>query len=146
MKNLLLPILAILSLHATHAQNIPILHPNPPGLPLGSQGRANHIAVDPLNNKWISFTYFGLGKYDGANWTVYNTSNSLLPSDSVTSSAFDASGTGWVGTKMGLVKMDPGGWVVYNQGNSGLPSNIITAVECNGNTKWIWDLQWAAVV
>ncbi len=31
----------------------------------------------------------GLAKFDGVNWTVYNTSNSGLPSDSVIAIAID---------------------------------------------------------
>ena len=38
----------------------------------------NSIAIDGSGNKWIG-TWNGLAKFDGTNWTVYNTSNSGLP-------------------------------------------------------------------
>jgi ligand-binding sensor domain-containing protein len=41
------------------------------------------IAIDEQGNKWIGTVNGGLAKFDGVNWTVYNTSNSGLPSNLV---------------------------------------------------------------
>ena len=46
---------------------------------------------------------FGLAKFDGTNWTVYNTSNSGLPDNGVYSIAIDGSGNKWIGTLAGLI-------------------------------------------
>ncbi len=40
----------------------------------------------------------GLAKFDGVNWTVYNTSNSGLPSNYVRAIAIDGQGNKWIGT------------------------------------------------
>jgi len=40
------------------------------------------ITIDGSGNKWIG-THGGLAKFDGTNWTVYNWSNSPLPSNEV---------------------------------------------------------------
>jgi ligand-binding sensor domain-containing protein len=41
--------------------------------------RVKAIAIDGQGNKWIGTRGGGLAKFDGVNWTVYNTSNSGLP-------------------------------------------------------------------
>jgi len=61
------------------------------------------IAIDGQGNKWIGTAAGGLAKFDGVNWTVYNTSNSGLPDDWVTAIAIDDSGNKWIGTHTGLL-------------------------------------------
>jgi ligand-binding sensor domain-containing protein len=41
------------------------------------------IAIDEEGNIWIGTAGQGLVKFDGVNWTVYNTSNSGLPDNYV---------------------------------------------------------------
>ncbi len=41
----------------------------------------------------------GLAKFDGVNWTVYNTSNSGLPDNHVYAIAIDGQGNKWIGTR-----------------------------------------------
>jgi ligand-binding sensor domain-containing protein len=72
-------------------------------------------------------------------WTVYNTSNSGLPSNDVRAIAIDGQGNKWIGTPNGgLAKFDGVNWTVYNTSNSGLPSNSVHAIAIDeqGN-KWI---------
>jgi ligand-binding sensor domain-containing protein len=57
------------------------------------------IAIDGGGNKWIG-TLEGLAKFDGVNWTVYNTSNSGLPDNYVGAIAIDGRGNKWIGTDM----------------------------------------------
>jgi ligand-binding sensor domain-containing protein len=45
-------------------------------------------------NRWGG----GLAKFDGVNWTVYNTSNSGLPDNYVYAIAIDGQGNKWIGT------------------------------------------------
>ena len=40
-------------------------------------------------------------KFDGSNWTIYDTSNSGLPDDWVMTVAIDGSGNIWSGTWLG---------------------------------------------
>jgi len=96
------------------------------------------ITIDKQNNIWIA-TFFGLVKFDGTNWTVYNSSNSGLPGDIVHCIAIDDAGNKWIGLwGDGLVKFDGNNWTVYTTKNSGLPCNSVStiAIDRNGN-KWI---------
>lgn len=80
-----------------------------------------------------------MAKFDGVSWTVYNTSNSGLPNNSINALVSDAQGNTWIGTSGGgLAKFDGVSWMVYSTGNSGLPSNSIQtlAIDAEGN-KWI---------
>ena len=113
-----------------------IQHPEPNGLTINT-ARINAVDIDVNNNKWVSFGNFGLGMYDGTNWTVYNTGNSGIPSDSVICMDFDGAGNAWIGTKEGAVFKSGTNWTVYTTGNSGLTSNIITAVLSDGAITWM---------
>ena len=84
----------------------------------------------------------GLAKFDGTNWTVYNTSNSGLPDNMGSYSlAIDGSGNKWIGTHVGLAKFDGTNWTVYNNSNSGLPDNSVRSIAIDGSgNKWIGTL------
>ena len=109
------------------------------------------IVIDKSGCKWMSafptlggyedgFIIGGKGliKFDGTTWTVYDTTNSGLPDNNITSIAIDNNGNKWIGTYYGLVKFDGATWTVYDRSNSGLPDNYVTsiAIDNNGN-KWI---------
>jgi hypothetical protein len=80
----------------------------------------------------------GLLKFDGVNWTVYNTSNSGLPSNDVSAIAIDGQGNKWIGTGWGLAKFDGVNWTVYKTSNSGLPGDWVWAIAIDGQgNKWI---------
>ena len=86
---------------------------------------------------------YGLAKFDGTNWTVYNTSNSGLPDNHVSSLAIDGSGNKWIGTWDGLAKFDGTNWTVYNTSNSGLPDNWVSSLAIDGSgNKWIGTGGW----
>jgi len=70
-------------------------------------------------------------------WMVYNTSNSILPSNYVTSIAEDHNGGIWIGTYGGLVSISDNVWKVYNTSNSNLPSNQIETIAVDSNNA-IW--------
>jgi ligand-binding sensor domain-containing protein len=111
------------------------------GLPCGTVGL---VAIDENDLIWIQSDDFMEGggcyfaSFDGTNWTLYDESNSGLPSDGVSSMAFDGSGTKWFGTDNGLASYDGTNWTVYNISNSELPNNVVTslAIDTDGN-KWI---------
>ena len=75
---------------------------------------------------------------------MYDSGNSGLPSNWVSSLAVDFQGNLWIGTGGlfgqggGLAKFDGERWKVYDSGNSGLPSNWVSslAVDFQGNL-WI---------
>jgi hypothetical protein len=57
------------------------------------------------NRSWIA-------KFDGVNWTVYNTSNSGLPDNYVLAIAIDGQGNKWIGTLGGLAVYREGGVIL----------------------------------
>jgi ligand-binding sensor domain-containing protein len=76
-----------------------------------------------------------VSKYNGTNWTTYNTSNSGLVS-AVYYIDIDHAGNKWFGTYDGGVsKYDGTNWTTYNTSNSGLASNQVwaLAIDSAGN-------------
>ena len=122
-------LLASLLLSGTSVAQLPYTtHSGPPGLTISS-ARTNDIQVDTNNNdKWLSFDSFGLGIYNGSTWTIYNTGNSGLPTDSINGTFILNQTDAWIATKAGAVLKNGNNWTVYDTSNSGLPSNNITAV------------------
>lgn len=85
---------------------------------------------------WLqsNFELFIIVKYDGVDWVIYDSHNSLLPSGAVIKSIATDSTKLWVGTHGGLVSFDGTIWELY----SGLPSIIINSVFVdNNNNKWV---------
>jgi photosystem II stability/assembly factor-like uncharacterized protein len=110
-----------------------------------SLGHGNASFVNPSTG-WSGNTesnaiykWSGPPLFDAIDWTVYNTSNSGLPHNSVRSIAIDRNGNKWIGTYGGgLAKFDGANWDVYNTSNSDLPSNTVLSVAIDGSgTKWI---------
>ena len=68
-------------------------------------------------------------------WTLYNASNSGLPTDRVYAIARDLDGSHWIGTGYdgGLVHFDGDIWTVYNSCISGLPGNIGITIKIDPN-------------
>jgi hypothetical protein len=84
------------------------------------------IEVDKYNNKWIgtciqSWSIVagkGVAKFDGSDWTIYNTDNSVLPNNSIADIAVDKDNTKWIicsssGSEHGIVKFDNSEWMHY---------------------------------
>ncbi len=76
------------------------------------------LDIDAQGNKWIGTYGGGLARFDGVNWTVYDTSNSELPDNRLYYLAIDdAKGNVWIGT-------ENGGLAVYRP---------VPAVDFNGD-------------
>ncbi|QQS35603.1 MAG: T9SS type A sorting domain-containing protein [Ignavibacteriales bacterium] len=96
------------------------------------------LKVSADNMVWIGTYHQGLIKFDGINQTIFNTSNSPIPSNWISSIEIDAMQIMWIGTGNGLVKYDGINWTVYNTGNSGLPGNGISTITIDSEgKKWI---------
>ncbi|MEO8088025.1 MAG: hypothetical protein ABI763_14470, partial [Bacteroidota bacterium] len=95
----------------------------------------NAMEIDPANNIWIGFKLIGAGKFDGANWIVYDTLDGL-PANNVLSLAFQGPDT-WMGTTKGLAKFDGTSFTVFDTSNSSLTDNNIQSLFVNGNDLWI---------
>ena len=118
------------------------------GLPYNS---VHSIAIDAQGNKWFGMAFGKVVKYDNVTWTVYESTNSGLPTGDyyISSITIDDKDNKWIGTHDyrpnddndeggGLVKFDNTNWTIYNRSNSGLPNNSITevAIDRQGN-KWV---------
>lgn len=94
------------------------------------------VAVDKTGNLWLAATMRGLTKYNGWEWTTYNTSNSGIPYNGVYNIGFDDNNV-WLGN-MGITKFDGTSWTNYNKSNSDFPAEGCLSIACDtGNVKWI---------
>jgi hypothetical protein len=89
------------------------------------------VAFDSYSNKWVG-TVDGLVKYDGFNTTRYNTANSGITFNHVSSVAVDHNDIVWMGTWEepwgGLARFDGTDWTVYDTSNSAIPGIYITCL------------------
>ncbi len=77
------------------------------------------IAVDGNNNIWCAAP-FGVLRYDGTTWHLFNRSNSGLPNDDITSLYLDSRGVLWFDTQSGLTSYDGSVWKTYDKYTTGL--------------------------
>jgi len=96
---------------------------------------------------------FGLGKFDGTSWTVYNHQNSPLNySNIVNAVAIDKKGNKWIATAKhhedsynyggaGILKFDNNEWTAYTKDNSPLPDNKINWVGVDNDDN-VWFHQY----
>lgn len=71
-------------------------------------------------------------------FTIYNSTNSLLPENSVRCIAVAPDGKKWVGTDYGLASFDGVNWEVFYTNNSGLPDNAIRSIAVDSaGVIWI---------
>lgn len=94
----------------------------------------------------LAATFFAIGCSDS--WTIYNTSNSDLPSNDISHIAVDHSGNVWVATvnedsnsmfdpKMTLAKFDGKSWTIFDSANSPLDKPSIHSITAdNSNNIW----------
>lgn len=113
-------------------------YPRPSGYSLMKTKTTGGLGIDNLGNKWVGYDSIGLGKFSGTqlnpNWTIYDTSNSPIPSNRVTC-LFASGNTVYAGTDKGLARYDSSGWVIYDT-TSGLPNGYITAVCYKNGSLW----------
>lgn len=89
----------------------------------------NRIFVRDNNNIFIS-SEKGLykNKYNGqsvSTITVYTTSNSALPTNSVKAAVLTSDNILWIATSQGLVKVSGSNWQIFNTSNSPLIDNYV---------------------
>jgi ligand-binding sensor domain-containing protein len=85
------------------------------------------MSVDTENNLWVASEY-GLRKFAAGNnstFTLYDTTNSPLPSPYILDIEADPSDGIWIETAAGLVRFDGTNWMIYNQANIGMPGRIV---------------------
>lgn len=107
---------------------------------------ANSLAIDSNGNKWFA-TDNGLIKFEGSNWTVFNSANSGLKFNVVNDLAIDKSGNIWLATgssnELGdtvtgrIAKFDGTNWTYYKTFNDGQGLNFVYTIAIDLNGK-IW--------
>lgn len=104
------------------------------------------LAIDRDGNKWIGTYQYdstynikaALAKFDGSNWTVYDTSNSKLRNRAIKEIAIDSSGHKWFGYTYGLLKLEDTSWTVYNTSNTPLLADGVLEITVDKDgKKWI---------
>ena len=95
----------------------------------------NSVAFDTVNDeRWLATPSQGLlrqgGGWENGPWFQYTTSNSTIPSNSVTCVVVDDQSRVWLGTLIaGIGVRDPNGsFISYNSINSELPNNTIESI------------------
>lgn len=107
------------------------------------------IAVDKNDRLWIASGEKNMGPefgggltcFDGKDWKTYDRYNSGLPSNTITSIAFDANGNIWLGTygNVGVTMFDgKDTWEVYSTDNSGIADNDISKISIDTYRNTIW--------
>lgn len=96
------------------------------------------IAIDAAGNKWFATDGSGIAVLDASNttWTIYDTSNSNIPSNFVQRIYIDPQGNYWVGTLGGGVtrlSANLSNWESYNTLNSPLPENDVLDIVMDDN-------------
>jgi len=100
------------------------------------------VLLDQQQQIWITYkgtniNTSGIKKFDGANWTQYQTSNSGLPSNKISCIKQDASNNYWIGTNAGLAKFDGTNWMVFNMTNSLIPNDTVNDLIIDADTLWL---------
>lgn len=78
------------------------------------------VGIDSLQTIWAGVYNWGVGKLDQTTgvFTMYNITNSPLPSNYVRAFAANADSSIWLGTDNGLVKLKNNSWTIYKTNNS----------------------------
>ncbi len=96
-----------------------------------------HIEKDKYNGLWINVNAQGLMYLKNGNFTIYNSSNSGMPSNSPYSLSIESDTIKWmgmVGNK--FVRFDGNIWRIYDSTNSGFKDDVVNAIDVSGHTKW----------
>lgn len=88
--------------------------------------------VTTFNNKVLIISS-GVRFFDGTNWVNYNSSNSYLPSNSITQICLESDTSMWIGTQNGLAYFDKHFWTIYNTSNSNMSDHRVTAMDIDHN-------------
>lgn len=89
---------------------------------------------------WIG-TDNGLVRYNGTEWTVYQSESSDLPDDNIHDIHKDAFGNTWIATDNGVLRISSNGWEVYDESNSGIPADEVRAITTDSHGN-VWVGTW----
>ena len=100
-------------------------------------GFFNSIAIDNEDNVWVGGLNTGIFKVKGFSIIQYTSSNSKLPTNSITKILIDENNTKWIALwdVGGLIKIKNENWIHYNSTNSNVTQQNIwdLAIDSKGN-------------
>lgn len=95
------------------------------------------IAFDSKGYAWIGTFKQGLIKYNSNETIIYNSSNSILPSNFVAwDIAIDSKNNVWIGCE-GLLKFDGTTFTLYNSTNTDIPEDFVYSIDIDSKDN-IW--------
>lgn len=95
--------------------------------------QAQALAVDRQNRLWVATYSKGVAMFDGQSWTMYDRTNSGLPSNKVESIALDSQRRVWIGTEWGLAVLAGTTWKSYHVSDADIPANQVSSLGIVGN-------------
>ncbi len=88
------------------------------------------IATDSQNCKWLGYYGYGIVKFNGTNWTVYNQENTGFDLSDINVLEIDNQDNVWIGTfNNGLIRFDGTSWTDFNMQNTEITGNWVTSVK-----------------
>ena len=91
------------------------------------------VIIDKRNIIWVA-TNKGIGRYDGVNWTKYDTATLVY----VFGIVVDNNNVKWMASLgNGLIKYNDTTWTYYKMNNSGIQTNLISGIALENNIKWL---------
>lgn len=97
------------------------------------------LYCDASGNVWMGGKYYGIGKFNGEQCTIYNQANSGLPFDQYNSKIkVDKKGNVWIASFRWMAKFDGSNWKTWITGSDLSPFPIISdfLIDANG-VVWI---------
>ncbi|OFX38892.1 MAG: hypothetical protein A2X08_02680 [Bacteroidetes bacterium GWA2_32_17] len=95
------------------------------------------IYIDKLSKeKYIGSNSNGLIIYDDINWNIYNTSNSLIPSNKIWDAIITSDSSLWLGGDK-LIRYKNNLWTYYDTSNSPINSGAYNLIEDNNFDIWM---------
>ena len=99
------------------------------------------VVVDHDGNKWLGTLKYGLIKFDGDTFTVFNKENSAIKGDCVTTLFVDSKGNLWAEysrPEEGIVKFDGENWTVFTAASLGVESIDVRDIrEASDGAIWL---------
>lgn len=137
LKNLMSICLCVISSALCMGQNVKIYDTSNSGL---IDNDLWAVVVDHDGNKWLGTLKYGLVKFDGDTFTVFNKENSAIKGDCVTTLFVDSKGNLWAEysrPEEGIVKFDGENWTVFTAASLGVESIDVRDIrETPDGTIW----------
>lgn len=137
LKNLMSICLCVMSSALCMGQNVKIYDTSNSGL---IDNDLWAVVVDHDGNKWLGTLKYGLVKFDGDTFTVFNKENSAIKGDCVTTLFVDSKGNLWAEysrPEEGVVKFDGENWTVFTAVSLGVESIDVRDIrEASDGAIW----------